>query len=100
MTRKGNELQWAMGLVGLTVVAILFSAAASDRALPQHPSLQGTWKLNEDLTARMRQDDPSQGSPGFGRGGGMGGHGGGRRRGGGRPGGSPEATPGDSGRDD
>src|SRR5258708_40299644 len=90
MTRPGNELQWAIGLVALTAVAVLFSAAASDRAEPQHPNLQGTWKLNEDLTARMRQDDPSQGSPGAGRGGGMGRHGGGgRRRGSGGPGGSP-----------
>lgn len=82
-----------MGLVALSAVAVLFSAAASDPAPSQHPSLQGTWNLNEDLTARMRQDDAAQGgTPGGSHGGGMGRHGGGggRRRGG--P--SPEATPG------
>jgi hypothetical protein len=98
MTRQGNELRWAIGLVALTAVAVLFSAAASDKAEPRHPNLQGTWNLNEDLTARMRQDDQAQGNPGGGRGGGMGRHGGGggRRRGGG----SPEGTPSDSGRED
>jgi len=102
MAREGNELRWAIGLVALTAVAVLFSAAASDKAEPQRPNLQGTWKLNEDLTARMRQDDQAQAGPGVGRGGGMGRHGdgGGRRRGGGGPGGSPEGTLGDSGRED
>ncbi|HSS77237.1 MAG TPA: hypothetical protein VLV54_10885 [Thermoanaerobaculia bacterium] len=97
MKRPGNELQWAIGLVACLVVAVFFSAAASDKAEPQHPSLQGTWKLNEDLTARMRQDDQSQGGPGAGRGGGMGRHGGGGggRRRGGFPSGTPSETPGE-----
>jgi hypothetical protein len=97
MTSQGKELPWAIGLVAMTAVAVLFSAAASDKAEPQRPNLQGTWKLNEDLTARMRQDDQAHGSPGEGRGGGMGRHGGGggRRRGGGYPSGTPSGTPSD-----
>lgn len=58
------------------------------------PTLTGTWTLNEDLTARMREDD-QQGAPhGGGFGGGMGrrGGGGGRRGGGRYPGGSPDGA--------
>ncbi|HEV7783821.1 MAG TPA: hypothetical protein VGQ28_00710, partial [Thermoanaerobaculia bacterium] len=88
MTRLAIRLDWAIGLVVLTASAVLLSAAASDQA--QHPNLQGTWKLNEDLTARMRQDDQPQRGPG-GDHGGMGRHGGGggRRRGGGTADGQP-----------
>lgn len=93
MAREARGLEWAIGLVALTGTAVLLSAAASDRAQPQHPSLQGTWTLNEDLTARMRQDDQAQNAPrGGGHGGGMGRHGGG---GGGRHRNTtPDATPG------
>jgi hypothetical protein len=95
MTRDARRLEWAVGLVALTSVALLVSAAASDRAEPSHPNLQGTWKLNEDLTARMRQDDAAQGAPRGSYGGGMGRHGGGgRRRGGATP--APAETPGSS----
>ncbi len=81
-----------MGLVALTASAVLLSAAAGDRAAP-HPSLQGTWKLNEDLTARMRQDDKSQNDLG-GPHGSAGRHGGaGRRRGGGTADGRPSSDP-------
>ena len=94
MTRDAKRLEWAVGLVALTAVAVLVSAAASDPTpAPQHPNLQGTWNLNEDLTARLRQDDAAQGGAPGSHGGGMGRHGGGgggRRRGGA----SPEATPG------
>jgi hypothetical protein len=100
MTKHARRLEWAIGLVALSAVAVLVSAAAGDRTEPQHPSLQGTWKLNEDLTARMRQDDQAQNAPG-------GGHSGMGRRGGGGGGGdgrhrhsAPDATPsGDSGDD-
>lgn len=104
MTKGAKRLDWAIGLVALTAAAVLLSASASDRPEPQRPNLQGTWKLNEDLTARMRQDDRSQGDAGGahggmgrrGGGGGMG-RGGGRRGGGGFPGGSPSGEPGETG---
>ncbi|HYX23033.1 MAG TPA: hypothetical protein VFC23_02685 [Thermoanaerobaculia bacterium] len=105
MTRGAKRLEWAIGLVALTAAAVLLSASASDRPEPQRPNLQGTWALNEDLTARMRQDDPAQGGPGGfrggmgrrgGGGGGMG-RGGGRRGGGGFPGGAPGGDTGQSG---
>jgi hypothetical protein len=78
---------------------------AAESGSPQHPNLQGTWTLNEDLTARMRENDQQQhGSRGgSSESGGMGRHGGGRggggRRGGGGggggfPGGSPGGSPG------
>jgi len=103
MTRGAKRLDWAIGLVALTAAAVLLSASASDRPEPQRPDLHGTWKLNEDLTARMRQDDRPPGGPGgfrggMGRGGGGGmGRGGGRRGGGfpGGPGGQPNGEPGD-----
>jgi len=93
MTRRAKRLEWAIGLVASTTVAVILSAAASDRPEPHHPSLQGTWTLNEDLTARMRQDDQAQSSPrgGGDRSGGMGRHGGGGGRHRNR---TPDATPG------
>ncbi|MFY9823167.1 MAG: hypothetical protein WAM82_17425 [Thermoanaerobaculia bacterium] len=100
MKRNARGLEWAVGLVTLAAAAVLFSAAASDRAAPQHPSLQGTWTLNEDLTARMRQDDAAQNGPGGGfHGGGTGRHGGGHRRGGSAPSGTPGSDSGGSGGD-
>ncbi|HEX3554609.1 MAG TPA: hypothetical protein VIA62_15410 [Thermoanaerobaculia bacterium] len=104
MMKGAKQLEWAIGLVALTAAAVLLSASASDRPEPQRPNLQGTWKLDEDLTARMRQDDRSQGGAegfhgGMGRrGGGGGGMGrGGGRRGGGFPGGSPNGESGQPG---
>ncbi|MBW8874318.1 MAG: hypothetical protein JF614_05100 [Acidobacteria bacterium] len=103
MTKRAKRLDWAIGLVALTAAAILLSASASDRPEPQRPNLQGTWKLNEDLTARMRQDDRPQGGAegfhgGMGRRGGGGGMGrGGGRRGGGFPDGPPNGESGTSG---
>jgi hypothetical protein len=94
MMKPVKRLEWATGLVALTAVAVLLSAAASDRATPQHPNLQGTWTLNEDLTARMRQDDKAQNEQG-GHQDHMGRHGGaGRRRGGGTADGQPSSDPG------
>src|SRR5436305_8488191 len=103
MTRGAKRLDWAIGLVALTAAAVLLSASASDRPEREGADLHGTWKLNEDLTARMRQDDRPPGGPGgfrggMGRGGGGGmGRGGGRRGGGfpGGPGGQPNGEPGD-----
>jgi hypothetical protein len=90
MKARGRKLAWALGLLALAGAATLLRAAEKPEA--RHPSLAGTWTLNEDLTARMREND-QQGAPhggGFG-GGGMGrrggGRGGGRRGGGGFPGG-------------
>jgi hypothetical protein len=84
-----------MAVLVLTVAAL--PALAAER-----PSLQGKWKLNEDLTARMRESDRPQGGPreGFGPppGGGPGGQSGGRGpRGGGFPGGPPPGGPGGPG---
>lgn len=94
MTKPVQRLEWAIGLVALTAAAVLLSAAASDRATPQHPNLQGTWTLNENLTARMRQDDKAKNEP-RGSHGMMGPHGGaGRRRGGGTADGQPSSDPG------
>lgn len=76
-------------------LALLVLAAAVLPALAaERPNLQGKWKLNEDLTARMRESDRPQGGRrgGFGPppGGGPGGQRGGRGpRGGGFPGGPP-----------
>jgi hypothetical protein len=80
------------------VAAVLPTAAAGQNAA-QHPSLQGTWTLNEDLTARLRESDQQQRTP-YERpeGGGMGRHGGQRGDGGGGggfPGGSPGGPPSD-----
>ncbi len=95
MARPAKRLEWAIGLVAMSATAVLLSAAAGDRAEPRHPNLQGTWKLNEDLTARMRQDDAAQGGPG-GRHEESGRHGGaGRRRGGGTVDGRPSSDPGE-----
>jgi hypothetical protein len=88
MTGRARRLEWAIGMMALVAAAVFFSAAASDR--PPHPNLQGTWTLNEDLTARMRQDDQAQNAPGGGHSG-MGRRGGG---GGGRHRNTPDATPG------
>jgi hypothetical protein len=82
-------------IFGLLVLTALVPAMAASRAEPQRPNLQGKWKLNEDLTARMREEDRPQGRMGGFRGGGMGRPGGGggggwgRRGGGGFPGGPP-----------
>src|SRR6478735_6022706 len=92
MTRAAKRLERTIGQTALSAQAVLLSAAASDRPEPHHPSLQGTWTLNEDLTARMRQDDQAQNAPrGGGHGGGMGRHGGGGGRHRNSP---PDATPG------
>src|SRR6478735_1106781 len=91
MTRAAKRLERTIGQTALSAQAVLLSAAASDRPEPHHPSLQGTWTLNEDLTARMRQDDQAQNAPrGGGHGGGMGRHGGGGRH----RNSPPDATPG------
>jgi hypothetical protein len=94
MQGSGRKLVWILGLLALAGMATLLRAA--DKAAP-HPSLAGTWTLNEDLTARMRENDQQSAPHGGGFGGGMGrrgGGGGGGRRGGGRyPGGG---SPGDT----
>jgi hypothetical protein len=92
MQGRERKLAWTLGLLALAGMATLLHAA--DKAAPQHPSLAGTWTLNEDLTARMRENDQQSaphGGGGFGGGMGRRGGGGGGRRGGGRypGGGSP-----------
>lgn len=81
MKAHGRKLAWIFGLLALAGFAALLRAA--DQAAPPHPSLAGTWTLNEDMTARMREDDQQNAPRGGGYGGGMGRHGGGGRRGGG-----------------
>jgi hypothetical protein len=96
MRARGRKLAWTLGLLALAGTATLLRGA--DKAAPQHPSLTGTWTLNEDLTARMREDD-QQSAPhngafggGMGRRGGGGHRGGGRYPGGGSPGGGTEGS--------
>lgn len=102
MKAQGRKLAWILGLLVLAGVATLLRA--DDKAAPRHPSLAGTWTLNEDMTARMREDDQQSAPRGNGGyGGGMGrrgggGHrgGGGRYPGGGSPGGGTEGSGGNS----
>ena len=52
------------GLAGIAAwcAAVLLSAALPARgAEPERPNLQGTWKLNPDLTARLSKDQPAPG---------------------------------------
>lgn len=89
--------QWKGFLAVLVLAQGVLPALAAER-----PNLQGKWKLNEDLTARMRENDRPQGGPrgGFGppSGGGPGGQPGGRGpRGGGSPDGPPPKRPGGPG---
>jgi hypothetical protein len=98
MTNREKRLDWTIGLLVVISAAALLTAFSADRTPPPHPKLQGTWKLNEDLTARMREDDrPRGGLEGRGGFGGMGRRGGGRR-GGGFPGGPPGGGMGDEDR--
>jgi hypothetical protein len=98
-------LEMTLGLLALAGTAAILPAAgpaatsvSADSASPAHtPSLEGTWTLNEDLTARMRETDQQHGDK-RGAGGGFGHRGGGGRRGGGsgQPGepGEPGEPPG------
>jgi len=92
MAGRGRKLARDLGsrvLLRVLMAAILPTAAAGQNA-EQHSNLQGTWTLNEDLTARMRENDQQESTPHERSGGGMGRHGGGRRGSGGSfPGGSP-----------
>ncbi|MEA2602529.1 MAG: hypothetical protein QOF89_3521 [Acidobacteriota bacterium] len=109
MTNREKRLDWTIGLLVVFSAAALLTAFSTDRTEPPHPKLQGTWKLNEDLTSRMREDDRPRGGlggrGGFGgmgrRGGGGGGwgRGGGGRRGGGFPGGGAGGTEGEGQRE-
>src|SRR3982750_2303021 len=90
MKAQGHKLAWIFGLLALAGLATLLPAA--DQPVPQHPSLAGTWTLNEDITARLREDDQKSAPRANGYGGGRGRQGGGGPRGGGGfPGGGPEA---------
>jgi hypothetical protein len=79
-------------LIGMIVTALTAASvpAARAAAAPTGPQdLHGTWQLNEDLTARMRESERQQeGRPAFGGRGGMAG-----RRPGGLPGGGFEDPP-------
>jgi hypothetical protein len=86
MSKRGRKLEWTLGLLALAL-ATLSPATATDQGSARHPSLQGTWTLDEDLTARMRENDQQQHGSGGGFSGGTGRHGGGGGRGGGRRGG-------------
>src|ERR1700710_2635405 len=98
--RKNRRiLEMALGLLALAGTAgILPAAGPAASAGPTHsPSLEGTWTLNEDLTARMRESDQQRG--GRADAGGGFGHRGGGRRGSGQPGepGEPGEPPGGPG---
>jgi hypothetical protein len=86
--RNRRILEMTLGLLALAGTAAVLPAtgpAATGGASQAHsPSLEGTWTLNEDLTARMRESDQQRGGK---RGAGDGGFG--RRGGGGRRGGEP-----------
>jgi hypothetical protein len=91
MTQRSYPPAWTFALFALAVIAPAFAA---EPTAPQRPQLQGKWKLNEDLTARMRESDRPAGGPGGGA------HSGMRRRpggGGGRGGGFPGGPPGGPG---
>jgi hypothetical protein len=98
MTGRGPKLAWSLGLRVLLriLLAVILPTAAAGQNAEQHSRLQGTWTLNEDLTARMRESDQQQRTPHERSGGGMGRHRGGHRGGGGGgfPGGSPGGPPG------
>jgi len=93
MAGRGRKLARDLGsrvLLRVLMAAILPTTAAGQNA-EQHSNLQGTWTLNEDLTARMRENDQQESTPHERPGGGMGRHGGGRRGSGGFPGGEMES---------
>src|SRR4051812_50109306 len=94
MKGHGHKLAWILGLLALAGLATLLRAA--DKPAPQHPSLAGTWTLNEDMTARPRADDQQKAPPSNGYGGGVGRPRGGGARGGG--GGVSRGGPGARGR--
>ncbi len=66
--RPGGRLGIAgmAGIAGIAGIAgwcgaLLLSAALPARgAEPERPNLQGSWKLNPDLTARLSKDQPGQ----------------------------------------
>jgi hypothetical protein len=100
--RNRRILEMTLGLLALAGTAAILPASPAatplpaDSASPAHsPSLEGTWTLNEDLTARMRESDQQRDGK-KGAGGGFGHRGGGGRRGTGQPGepGEPGEPPG------
>jgi hypothetical protein len=103
MTRRATRLRalraiGRLGTIGwLGALLAASTGAAAGRAVEaQQPSLQGTWKLDEDLTARLRQEDrDARGGGGWRGGGGRPGWGG--RGGGGGGGGFPGPRPGGGG---
>jgi hypothetical protein len=91
MVKFATRLQSILGILAVASALPLFAAGS---AAPKRPSLQGTWKLNEDMTARMRENDRQQGGGVHGGWGGGMGRPGGFPRGGGREGGYPGGPPG------
>lgn len=71
----------------LLVLAVLLAAAAAEGAREKapEPDLSGTWRLNDEITARLMQGRRGEGRPGFGEQGGPRGHGGPRGGRGGPP---------------
>lgn len=88
---------WTLALVAL----LAGPALAAGPATPQRQDLHGSWRLNEDLTARMREGERQQEgrAGGFRMGGGRRGGGMGGPRGPGDPAGIPDGDFGDPGRE-
>jgi hypothetical protein len=92
MSRRGRRLEWALGLLALAMAAVLPApASAAGGGEAGNPRLQGTWRLNEDLTARIGQNHREDPPPQVGVMEGMGGLGNGRPDEGGLPVGQPGA---------
>ena len=77
----------------VTAAALTRPALAAGSAVVQRQDLHGTWRLNEDITARMKESERQEDRPEGRR---MEGGGGGRRGGPGGPGG-PGGLPGGGG---
>src|SRR4051794_6242927 len=65
MAGRGRKQAWSLGLriFSRVLLAAVLPTAAAGQTAQQHSRLQGTWTLNEDLTARLRESDQQQHTP-------------------------------------
>jgi len=61
MSAPNRRQAWLLGIVSLWGALSLGDAVPARCAEPRRPSLQGTWKFNSDLTARLSKDQDGQG---------------------------------------